>query len=462
MDRADSDIRDKRQDGLIDQAGVADTIALNPTSEGAWIEVIEKMDEVYADLVHYQLELEEKNVALEEAQQFISSVLSSMTDALIVCDADGRVQRANFATERLTGKKEAKLLGKPLGALFAKGSDRVVNQFLEQVRSDKTIVDREVALIDMDGNPAPLAVNCSSRYDHDGRLVGMVLIGRPVGELRRAYEELDSAHKELGQAQQQLVFSEKMAALGRLVAGVAHELNNPISFVFGNMYALKRYGERITTYLKLTDGGADEATLREKRKQLKIDRILKDITPLVEGTLEGAERISEIVQDLRRFSSSQEELLEPFDLTRVVRTATRWVIKSARVKPKMTFDIPEHLEATGRKGAVHQIVVNLVQNAVDITADRPSPQIEIACGTDRDQAWVRVRDNGTGIAKGDMHRIFEPFFTTKQIGEGTGLGLYVSYGLAEEQGGHLQCANDLGEGGAVFTLKLPLEKNNES
>lgn len=323
------------------------------------------------------------------------------------------------------------------------------------------MVDHEVALIGRDGSPAPLAVNCSSRYDYDGRLVGMVLIGRPVGELHRAYEDLDRTHKELGQAQQQLVFSEQMAALGRLVAGVAHELNNPISFVFGNMYALKRYGERITAYLKAVDSGLDETSLLKHRKRNKIDRILKDITPLVEGTLEGAERISEIVQDLRRFSSGQEEPPEPFDLTRVVRTATRWVVKSARVKPEVAFNIPERLETIGRKGAVHQIIVNLVQNAVDITANRPSPRIEIACGTSETQAWVQVRDNGPGVAEGDMQRIFEPFFTTKRLGEGTGLGLYVSYGLAEEQGGHLQCANDLEEGGAVFTLKLPLREHNE-
>ena len=296
MRPAQSDLTGKRLDGLIDQAGVADTIALNPTSEDAWIEVIEKMDQVYADLVHYQLELEEKNAALEEAQQFITSVLASMTDALIVCDADGRVQRANLAAATLIGRKESELRGQPLMSLFAQGSDRTVDQFLEQVRTEGTIVDHEVALIGADGTPAPLAVNCSARYDHDGRLVGAVMIGRPVGELRRAYEELDRAHKALGQAQQQLVFSEKMAALGRLVAGVAHELNNPISFVFGNMYALKRYGERITSYLRAVDSGLDEAALQRQRKEHKIDRILKDITPLVEGTLEGAERISEIVQ----------------------------------------------------------------------------------------------------------------------------------------------------------------------
>lgn len=315
--------------GLIGKAGVGEVIADGAAGEAAWIEVIEKMDEVYADLVRYQLELEEKNAALE------------------------------------------------------------------------------------------------------------------------------AAHEELRQAQQQMVFSEKMAALGRLVAGVAHELNNPISFVFGNMYVLKRYGERMAAYLQAVDGGAAAGDLEALRRELKIDKILKDISPLVEGTLEGAERISEIVQDLRRFSGGQEEPLEEFDLVRVARTATRWVVKTAPMKPKVELDAPEALVAFGRKGAVHQILVNLVQNAVDVTANLPAPAISISCRAEGDEAVVRVRDNGPGVAAADASRIFEPFFTTKPIGEGTGLGLYVSYGLAKEQGGRLEFSKDRVGGGAEFSLRLP-------
>jgi two-component system sensor histidine kinase HupT/HoxJ len=448
--------QETRLDGLIDQADVADTIAANPLGEEAWIEVIEKMDAVYADLVRYQMELEEKNAALEDAQQFISSVLSSMTDVLIVCDAAGRVQRTNDAAEKLIGRSGEELVGLKLSDLFAPGSDKRCDHFLELVRSHHAVADEEVSLIDHAGNPAPLAMNCSSRYDHDGRFVGIVLIGRPVGELRRAYRDLDKAHREVHKAQERLIFSEKMAALGRLVAGVAHELNNPISFVFGNMYALRRYGQRITAYLREAGAGVDTETLARLRGEYKIDRILKDITPLVEGTLEGAERISDIVQDLRRFSSSQTEPLESFNLSHVVRTATGWVEKSAKVKPRIEMDLPRQLETRGRKGAVHQIVVNLVQNAVDITADLPEPRIDISAGTDGSGAFVRVHDNGPGISPDNLPRIFEPFFTTKRLGEGTGLGLYVSYGLAEEQGGNLEAANDP-DGGAVFTLRLPVE-----
>ena len=233
---------------LMDQVGLGESLQLSESTENAWIEVIQKMDKVYADLVHYQVELEQKNAELEEAQQFIRSVLESMTEVLIVCDVQGRILQVNQALEDLTGQPESELLKRPFNELFGLESQPLVDQFAEKLGND-AIVDCEVNLLTLEGTSMPLAMNCSSRYDVKGRLVGMVLMGRPVGELRRAYEALNQAHVELKQAQEQLVHSEKMASLGRLVAGVAHELNNPISVIFGNMHALKRYGERINAYL---------------------------------------------------------------------------------------------------------------------------------------------------------------------------------------------------------------------
>ncbi|KAB2846899.1 MAG: PAS domain-containing protein [Hyphomicrobiaceae bacterium] len=450
-----------KRSGLIELAGVADAIELSPATEEAWIEVIRKMDQVYADLVHYQIELERKNAALEEADQFIRSVLSAMTDVLIVCDPAGRVEQVNDALERLTGREAGTLIGMPLETLLVPGGRPLFDTLQEKIRDSGGCEDFEVSLVDRGGSPTPLSMSCSPRYDHKGRFVGLVLIGRPVGELRRAYTELAAAHQQLHQAQQQMVFSEKMAALGRLVAGVAHELNNPISFVFGNMHALKRYGARLTEYLQATDSGADATRLQELKKNLKIDRIVADITPLVDGTLEGAERVSEIVQDLRRFSSAQTEPFESFNLCRVVRTAVGWVAKAARAKPEIVFDLPEKLEVVSRRGPVHQIIVNLVQNAVDVVSDCAEARVTVSGGVEPDWVVVRVRDNGPGISASVKARLFEPFFTTKPIGEGTGLGLYVSYGLAEELGGRLEAANCDG-GGAEFTLRLPVREGADA
>ena len=423
-------------------------------TEDAWIDVIQKMDEVYGDLVQSQTQLESKNAMLEETQAFIDSVLSAMTDVLIVCDVDGRIQRINNAMETVTGLSHTQLLGRPLADLFEKTTFDPIEKFRDKVRSKQHLADCEVMLKTVSGTGAPLAMNCTPRHDHKGRLVGIVLVGRPVGELRRAYRELDEAHQRLTQTQQQLIVSEKMAALGRLVAGVAHELNNPISFVFANMHALKRYGAAIKNYLSACDTHMRVPELDELRRKLRIDHVLRDITPLVEGTLEGAERVSDIVQDLRRFSSNQQESEEEFDAVKLIRTAADWVIKTQREKPKVRFEMPEHLEMSGRKGQLHQIVVNLVQNASDALSSRTDGEIIISCERQGGDVTIRVADNGTGIPAAHLDKIFEPFFTTKPIGTGTGLGLYVSYSMALKQGGDLSVANR-SEGGATFTLRIP-------
>ncbi len=412
------------------------------------------MDEVYSDLVQSQTQLEQQNVRLQEAQAFIDSVLAAMTDVLIVCDLKGRIQQVNPALELLTGRLEQDMVGRPLVEIFDPSSHAEVADFERRLQREGLLVDREVALAGKDGLPAPLAMNCTARRDHKGRLVGLVLVGRPVGELRRAYGELDESLKKLTQTQQQLIVSEKMAALGRLVAGVAHELNNPISFVFGNMHALKRYGSAITRYLDACEGHFQSDELAELRRKLKIDKVVRDIEPLVEGTLEGAERVSDIVQDLRRFSSNQEETAESFDLVKLICTAADWVIKAERKNPQVRFDLPSSLEIVGRKGHLHQIIVNLVQNAADVLNGRSEAVIEIGCRQEQGDVIVEIADNGTGIAPANMDKIFEPFFTTKPIGQGTGLGLYVSYGMIQKQGGDLTVANRP-HGGAVFTLRIP-------
>lgn len=435
--------------------------ALSGAGEEAWIEVIGKMDAVYSDLVKSQTLLESQNARLEEAQAFIGSVLAAMTDVLIVCDVECRIQQVNKALEQQTGRRERALKGRALAEILGESSRPLIPEFKAQVLREGRMSDCEISLLGADGGPVPLAMNCAPRLDHRGRLVGMVLVGRPIGELRRAYRELDEAHKELTNTQQRLVVSEKMAALGRLVAGVAHELNNPISFIFGNMHALKRYGAAIARYLGACERSQAPAELRELRDSLKIDRIARDIEPLVEGTLEGAERVNDIVQDLRRFASNQEEPEETFNLTRLARTAVDWVVRAERIKPEVRFDMPEALDVAGRRGHLHQILVNLAQNAADVLAGRDDPLIEVRARRDGEDVVVELADNGPGIPADRLDKIFEPFFTTKPIGKGTGLGLYVSYGLAEKSGGTLGAANRK-EGGAVFTLRIPAQGRGEN
>lgn len=423
--------------------------------DAAWIEVIRKMEEVYSDLIRHEVDLERKNAALEDAQQFITSVVSSVSDVLIVCDNKGQVQQVNKALVDLTGLAESALIDRPVATLFADDAG-LPRRFCDRMGAADGVSDVEVRLRTADGISDPVAINCSTRIDARGRPAGLVLIGRPVGELRRAYQALNAAHADLKQAQQQLVQSEKMASLGRLVAGVAHELNNPISFVYGNVHSMARYRDRIVTYLAAVHDNVDIEERERLRKELRIDRLLSDLGPLIDGTLEGAVRVSDIVKNLRRLSFSSQGEPERLDLSGVVATAAHWAAKGRVRGAPVTCDLPPDLWVMGHAGQLHQVVVNLVENALDAVADRDSPAVRVAAGRDADGgAWVTVEDNGPGIPEDHLLKVFDPFFTTKTVGQGTGLGLWISYGIIRDHGGVLSVETLPPAEGARFRFTLP-------
>jgi two-component system sensor histidine kinase HupT/HoxJ len=448
----------ERPDSLIEHVADSRVLQFDDAQEAAWVEVIQKMDEVYSDLIRYEVDLEQKNAALEEAQRFISSVVESVSDVLIVCDEHGVVQQVNPAMAEITGLPPEALAGRALADLIAENQASKISEMMAG-GPDKEIRDCEVQFRGADGATDIFAMNCSSRLDHNGRRVGAVLTGRPVGELRRAYEALNLAHKELKQAQQQLIQQEKMASLGRLVAGVAHELNNPISFVYGNIHTLDRYSRRLAEYLAAVHGGMAGEALDRLREELKIDKVISDLSSLVEGTQEGAERVSEIVKNLRRLSFSSTDDPQPVDVDKVVETAVRWASRSGRRKADIGVDLEPGLFVRGHEGQIHQVVVNLIENALDATAGLSAPRVSVTGRRDGDDVAVSIQDNGGGLADDVLHKIFEPFFTTKDVGEGTGLGLWISYGIAKDHGGALEASN-APDGGAVFTLRLPADGGN--
>jgi two-component system sensor histidine kinase HupT/HoxJ len=424
--------------------------------ESIWIEVIRKMDEVYADLLQYEAALEQKNAALEESQQFILSVLTSMSDLLIVCDRHGAIQEVNQALTRLTGRNPEALLGTALPELFADAASRAqATRLVEGVQAGEPIQDCELQIAAAGGAAMPVALNCTPRFSPAGKLVGLVVAGRPVGELRRAYQALREAHEALKSAQQQLVHSEKMASLGQLVAGVAHELNNPISFVLGNVHALQKYAHRIQRYLDAIHAGDNPARIEALRRELRIDHVVHDLQPLIEGTIEGAERTRAIVDGLKRFSAVDREENAAFDLVEVMERSVHWVVKATGSRVEVAWDVPGRIPVVGSPGQMQQVLVNLVQNAVDAVARVPRPRLEISARAADGRAVVALWDNGPGISPEHLSQVFDPFFTTKPVGKGTGLGLSISYGIVERHGGRLSAANHP-EGGAVFTLTLPL------
>jgi two-component system sensor histidine kinase HupT/HoxJ len=426
--------------------------------DATWMDVIHKMDEVYTKLIADEVELEQKNAELEQSHQFIFSVLSAMSDLVIACSDQGDIEEINGALAELVGRSDDQLIGTSVYGLLADAHDATLARQMTaraaagRERPGETV---ELHLRDRGGQAVPVEVQCTPRFDRSGQRAGFVLVGRPVGELRRAYEQLQEAHAALKRTQQQLLHSEKMASLGRLVAGVAHELNNPISFILGNVHAVERYCKRLSEYIEAVHAGTCGTELQTLREQLKIDRILADFPSLIEGTLEGAQRTAEIVNGLKRFSAVDREEAKPVDLNAVIERAIHWVRKGAKRELAVQWQPQPGLQVLGSSGQLLQVFMNLIQNAYDATAlsSRGEPRLSIGAQRSADRIVLRFRDNGPGIAAAILPRIFDPFFTTKPVGQGTGLGLSISYGIVEQHGGQLR-AEDTGEG-AEFVVELP-------
>lgn len=427
--------------------------------ESAWMDVIQKMDEVYSQLLADEVALESKNAELEQQQRFIMSLLGAMSDVLLAIDAEGRIEETNPALCELVGRSEAELGRMRVHELVADEiSGARLRHTLATVLNERGAATVEIELTDARGERVPVDFNCSVRRAASGRRLGHVLVGRPLGEIQRAYLALREAHEALKRTQAQLLHSEKMASLGRLVAGVAHELNNPISFVLGNVHAMQKYGDRLAQYLGAVHGGLAGEALAALRRTLRIDAALADLPSALQGMQEGAQRTADIVAGLKRFSAVDREERKQIDLRDVVERAIHWVRKGTAPGLRVAWTPPgEPMPVRGNEGQLMQVLMNLIQNAVDATAGGPGTLLTVQAALEPERLRLSVADNGPGIDPQALPRVFDPFFTTKPVGKGTGLGLSISYGIADQHGGRLLAANRPAAegGGAVFTLELP-------
>lgn len=283
---------------------------------------------------------------------------------------------------------------------------------------------------------------------------------------------LQSTNKDLKEAQVQLLQAEKMASVGQLAAGVAHEINNPVGFVGSNLSTLSDY---ISTYqllfaeMQSVINTTDDRERLQKLEQLKqrfeqhdIDFINEDVIPLIRESSEGLERVSEIVKGLKLFSRIDSDEKQWFDINDCVRTTLSMVNN----KLKYISDVKVELSAIPRVfinvGKISQVITNLLINAGQaIEATEKHGHIRIATTADNKQVSVHIEDTGGGIKPEHIDKLFNPFFTTKPEGQGTGLGLSISFGIAEEHGGTLSVRSDEGKG-SCFTLTLPLTPPEDS
>jgi signal transduction histidine kinase len=280
-------------------------------------------------------------------------------------------------------------------------------------------------------------------------------------QLRAANEELEAAYRNLQATQMQLVQREKMASVGQLVAGVAHELNNPIGFVSSNAATLEDFVGRLRAIVEAYRGAAiadaDRQRLEQQWAALKVDYVLRYLDPMIQGIREGAERTRKIVRDLRVFARTTDDAWQAVDLHEELESSL--TLLSHLLKDRVTVhrkygDLPS-VECI--RSQIDQVFLNVLANAAQAISGRGAIIIEtrLESGT----AVVAVSDTGPGIPPDVLGRVFDPFFTTKPVGEGTGLGLSISYEIVKKHGGEMTAASALGQG-ATFEIRIPIARES--
>ncbi|MYN02057.1 PAS domain-containing protein [Pseudoduganella sp. DS3] len=249
------------------------------------------------------------------------------------------------------------------------------------------------------------------------------------------------------QMEESLLQAQNMASIGQLAAGVAHEINNPVGFVTSNLGSLKSYAE---TLFELVERSASA----EQLAQADFAFLKEDTAALVRESLDGLRRVRDIVQALKDFSAvGDSQWQQAADLHQGLNSTLDALASQLRFKARVEKHYGQLPLLACQPAQLNQAFRNILLNAVQAIAEQGI--IRVITGTDRDGVWVRIQDNGAGIAPQHLGRIFDPFFTTKPVGSGTGLGLYLAYGIVHKHGGRIAVISEPGKGSA-FTLHLPV------
>ncbi len=267
-----------------------------------------------------------------------------------------------------------------------------------------------------------------------------------AGKLAEANRELEEINRKLKETQTHLVHTEKMASLGQLVAGIAHEINNPLAFVVNNLFTIEKQIGHL-------EAEAGPALVEASRKRVaKVRDRLGDMR-------QGLERVNELILDLRTFSRLDEGKFNTIDVHESIDSALRFLRHKLKDRIRVEKKYGPSGTLTCYAGQLNQVLMNVLANAAD--AIESEGTITIATGTRNGMFCISIGDTGKGIPENMRHRVFEPFFTTKPVGQGTGLGLAISYGIVQAHHGQIEVAGREG-GGTEFVIKIPLDLKEES
>jgi signal transduction histidine kinase len=278
--------------------------------------------------------------------------------------------------------------------------------------------------------------------------------------------DLNKLLNDLKEAQQQLIMSEKMASLGQLTAGVAHEINNPINFVSANIKPLKEdladILECINRYESVIQKNKLEGMfsgVQQFKNNSDLNFSIKEVNDLLKGIEEGANRTSEIVKGLRNFSRLDQNVIMNANLNEGIESTLALLHSIYKDKIEIERDYGEIPEVECLPGQVNQVFMNILSNAIQAIPE--TGKISIKTWEENDSVKISIKDTGTGISEKTKQKIFDPFFTTKEVGKGTGLGLSISYGIIEKHNGKIEVNSEIGKG-TEFIIILPIHQNKDS
>lgn len=291
---------------------------------------------------------------------------------------------------------------------------------------------------------------------------------RRTEEISKKNDELSAAYENLKKTQSQLLQADKMASVGQLAAGVAHEINNPIGFIKSNLSSLKYYIQSYQfvlqannqTFTEFANTGFDkdktEQAIQLYQKE-DIDYINDDIDELLNDSITGIQRVADIVSNLKTYSHVDNQKKQEADINSCLTTTLKMVNNEIKYKCKVITDLQPLPKIFCNPSKLNQVFTNLIVNAGQAIEEQGEIRIQTALQNDKIQ--IAIGDNGKGIPEENIKRLFDPFFTTKPVGEGTGLGLSISHGIIEEHGGTIQVESAL-DVGTTFNIALPLDNQS--
>lgn len=392
------------------------------------------------------------------SRDYFNKILKSMHESLIILFPDGTIESLNESACTTLKASPEELIGTPINSVMPKGPKKGLTwgEFFIRCRS---VHSQEAEFVTLDNEIVPISISCVRVFDEDGETACLVLVAQNISQRKKAEMELSKAYEELKASQSIIVQQEKLASIGQLAAGVAHEINTPIGFISSNLNSLGRYMERITSFIRLQDRTLNSTgeielleEVKKQRKKLKIDYLLEDSPDLLAESLEGTDHVSKIVQGLKNFSRNDGALSELTNLNKCLENAINIVWNEIKYNATLEKDLLELPPTLCYPRKLTQVFVNLLVNAAH--AIEKDGKIMVKSWHEEGHIHIKVSDTGCGIPQENITKIFDPFFTTKEVGKGTGLGMSISYDIVKAHGGTISVQSQVGAG-TTFLVRLP-------